>query len=55
MGVDWGFAGQVGIVGFGMVFALLIILAAVIWLTGLVVKKSSTTAKDKTDNTQKGA
>ena len=27
MGIDWGFAGQVGGVGFGMVFALLIILA----------------------------
>ena len=54
MGIDWGFAGQVGIVGFGMVFALLVILAVVIWLTGLVVKRSST-GKDKTDNTQKGA
>jgi len=42
MGVDWGFAGQVGGVGFGMVFALLIILAVVIWLTGLVVTKTST-------------
>jgi len=54
MEIDWGFAGQVGVVGFGMVFALLVILAVVIWLTGLVVKKSST-GKDKTDNTQKGA
>jgi len=54
MGIDWGFAGQVGVVGFVMVFFLLVILAIVIWLTGLVVKKSST-VKDKTDNTQKGA
>ena len=54
MGVDWGFAGQVGVVGFMMVFALLVILAAVISLTGLVVSKTSTT-KNKTDNTQKGA
>ena len=40
MGVDWGFAGQVGGVGFGMVFVLLILLAAVIWLTGLIVTKT---------------
>ena len=39
MGVDWGFAGQVGGVGFGMVFALLVILAIIIWLTGLVITK----------------
>ncbi len=39
MGVDWGFAGLIGSVGFGMVFALLIILALAIWLTGLVVNK----------------
>ncbi len=41
MGVDWGFAGQVGGVGFGMVFALLVILTVVIWVTGLVVNKIS--------------
>jgi Na+-transporting methylmalonyl-CoA/oxaloacetate decarboxylase gamma subunit len=41
MGIDWGFAGQVGGVGFGMVFALLIILAVVIWLTGVVINKIS--------------
>ena len=57
MGVDWGFAGQVGGMGFGMVFGLLIILAIVIWLTGIVVIKTSTDKdnKDKTDNVQKGA
>ncbi len=54
MVIDWGFAGQVGVVGFVMVFALLVILAAVIWLTGLAVKKSGTD-KDKIDKTQKGA
>lgn len=53
MGVDWGFAGQVGGIGFGMVFALLIILAVVIWLTGLVVKRTSPD-KNKTDDTEKG-
>ena len=53
MGVDWAFAGQVGGVGFGMVFVLLVILAVVIWLTGLVVNKCLT-AKDKTDKMPKG-
>ena len=41
MGVDWGFAGQVGGMGFGMVFFLLIILAIIVWLTGLVINKLS--------------
>ena len=54
MGVDWSFAGQVGGVGFGMVFALLIILAIVIWLTGLLVNKAGGT-KNKSDDNQKGA
>ncbi len=54
MGVDWGFAGQVGVVGFGMVFALLVFLAIVIWLTGLVVNRTSP-GKEKTDKAQKGA
>ena len=49
MAVDWGLAGQVGGAGFGMVFALLIILAIVIWLTGRVVSKTETT-KDKSDD-----
>ena len=42
MGIDWGFAGQIGGVGFGMVFMLLIILTIVIWLTGIVLSKIST-------------
>ena len=54
MGVDWGFAGLVGGVGFGMVFALLIILALAIWLTGLVVNKIGAD-KSRTDNAKKGA
>ena len=53
IGVDWAFAGQVGGVGFGMVFALLLILAVVIWLTGLVVSKISA-AKNEPENTKKG-
>ncbi|MCK4368539.1 MAG: OadG family protein [Dehalococcoidales bacterium] len=39
MAVDWGFAGQVGGIGFGLVFAVLVILAVVIWLVGLVLTK----------------
>ena len=54
MGVDWGFAGQVGAAGFGMVFFLLVLLAIVIWLTGLILNKVSAD-KNKTDDTQKGA
>jgi Na+-transporting methylmalonyl-CoA/oxaloacetate decarboxylase gamma subunit len=54
MTVDWGFAGQVGGAGFGMVFALLIILAIVIWLTGRLVNKTRSTG-EKTDDNQKGA
>ena len=42
MTVDWGFAGQIGGIGFGLVFAVLIILALAIWLTGLIVNKIST-------------
>ena len=41
MTLDWGFAGQVGGIGFSLVFAVLIILALAIWLTGLVIRKIS--------------
>ncbi len=54
MGIDWGFAGQVGAAGFGMVFALLIILSVVIWLTGKLVNRSGST-EEKSDDNQKGA
>jgi len=39
MAVDWGFAGQVGGVGFGLVFVVLILLAVAIWLVGLILSK----------------
>ena len=42
MAVDWGTAGQIGGVGFGLVFAVLIVLALAIWLTGLVLNKTGT-------------
>ena len=53
MGIDWGFAGQVGGVGFGTVFALLVILAIVIRLTGIVVTRKST-RENETDNNKEG-
>lgn len=53
MGVPWGQAVQVGGVGFGMVFLLLVILAVVIWLTGLVLTKMST-SKSEADTKKKG-
>ena len=53
MEVPWEQAAQVGGVGFGTVFLLLIILAIVIWLVGLVLSKIST-SKAKTNNKKEG-
>ena len=39
MEIDWGFAGQIGGFGFGLVFAVLIILAIAIWLVGFILSK----------------
>ena len=39
MAVDWVFAGQIGGIGIGVVFVVLVILAVVVWLTGLVLNK----------------
>ncbi len=39
MGVDWGLAGQIGGIGFGLVFVVLTVLALAIWLMGLVLSK----------------
>ena len=54
MAVDWGLAGQIGGVGFGLVFAVLIILALAIWLVGLMLSKTSP-GKGETDDKKKGA
>ena len=54
MGVDWGQATQIGGVGFGTVFLVLVILAIVLWLTGLIFSKIGTGTTDSTD-TKKGA
>ena len=53
MTVDWGFAAQVGGVGFGFVFVVLIILALTIWLVGLVLRRIGT-AKAETSEKKKG-
>jgi len=39
MPVDWGFAGQIGGIGFGLVFLVLVILAVAIWIVGRIVGK----------------
>ncbi len=52
MAVDLGFAGQIGGIGFGLVFAVLIILALAIWLTGLVLSKIGT-GKAEVNNKRK--
>jgi len=51
MGIPWGQAIQIGVVGFGLVFAVLIILALVMWLTGLLLNKIGGGA-DTTDKKQ---
>ena len=53
MAVDWGFARQVGGIGFAFVFVVLIILAIAMWLVGLVISKISP-GKDKTSGERKG-
>ena len=49
MEIDWSFAWKIGGVGFGMVFALLIVLAVVVWLTGLVVTRAGTAKGESGD------
>ena len=53
MAVDWGFAAQIGGIGFSFVFVVLIILALAIWLVGLVVSKISP-SKDETGGERQG-
>jgi Na+-transporting methylmalonyl-CoA/oxaloacetate decarboxylase gamma subunit len=53
MAVDWGFAGQVGGFGFGLVFVVLIILAAAIWVVGMLTRRAGA-AKNKTEAQKKG-
>ena len=52
--IDWAFAGKIGGVGFGMVFAVLVILALVLWLTGLIFKRLDK-GEEETGDKKKGA
>jgi Na+-transporting methylmalonyl-CoA/oxaloacetate decarboxylase gamma subunit len=52
--IDWAFAGKIGGIGFGMVFAVLVILAIILWLVGLVFKKIESGNEDTGDD-KKGA
>ncbi|MBL7166943.1 MAG: OadG family protein [Dehalococcoidales bacterium] len=54
MMIDWDLARQVGGVGFGVVFGVLIILTAVIWLFGVIASRISTGSSETVDK-QKGA
>ncbi len=46
MAVDWAQAWQIGGIGFCLVFAVLVILALVMWLTGLLLKKLGADSSD---------
>ena len=39
MEVDWGQAFQIGGIGFGLVFGVLTLLALVMWLLGVVIRR----------------
>ena len=53
MGVDWGQASQIGGVGFGTVFLVLVILAVAISLIAMAVRRISR-GKDNANGAQKG-
>jgi Na+-transporting methylmalonyl-CoA/oxaloacetate decarboxylase gamma subunit len=53
MGVDWGLAGQIGGLGFTLVFVVLLVLALAVWLVGLIIGKA-TASKGETGNKKKG-
>lgn len=55
MAIDWGLAGQIGGVGFGLVFAVLIILAVTIWVVRLVINKASTGKSENSSNKKEGS
>ena len=37
--IDWGTAWQLGAIGFGLVFAVLVILALAIWLVNKIITR----------------
>jgi sodium pump decarboxylase gamma subunit len=42
MAIDWSYAALISVVGFGMVFIILLVLAFAIWLTGKVINRINT-------------
>jgi len=50
--IDWSLAAKIAGGGFGMVFLILAILALVIWLTGLGVRKFSKSKSKSEGKTQ---
>lgn len=55
MEIDWGEAGRIGGIGFGIVFALLAFLSVLIWLVGIVNNKIGTGKSETDDKKTKGA
>ncbi len=53
MSIEWGLAAQIGGIGFGFVFAVLIILAVAIWIIGLVARKMEV-GEEETGDSKKG-
>ena len=51
MEVDWGYAFQIGGIGFGTVFLVLVILAAAISVIGIVARR---TGRNKENAVKKG-
>ena len=47
MAIDWGEAVRIGLMGFGVVFLVLVILASAIWLSGLVLRKIESKKDDE--------
>ena len=37
--IDWGLAGQLGAIGFSLVFGVLIVLAVTIWLVSRIISR----------------
>jgi len=52
--IDWGLAGQIGGIGFGLVFVVLVLLALAVWLTGLVLSRIGARKSETSDSKEKG-
>lgn len=54
MTIDWGEAGRIGGLGFGIVFALLAFLSVLIWLSGKIINRFESKETESKEN-KKGA